>query len=1291
MNGKLKKRKTVFSTNSDRRLYNLFVVLLLCLSILSLLFIKDYVGYYAHQARAGSITKMVFLWWQPAYEWQGFSGAAVMDANYNNTLFAVATNAGTTEINLIFPCLQPKINHEIYASTYSKEEIDWGNVTAGTTALVDSFLGISSSSIDSAANTFVSNMTIQLGARIISNIPTAYTKQLGIPSSTNFKVGILKDINNKLIFVSPKTSFTTGFNGRVYNYQMMVPVPNGTTPTYYFYADPYDECPAGLGEYTGYGNIEGYVRDNQTGILLENVIVNLAGVSYVTGADGFYNLSVVAGIHNIIAMKLGYSTYFANVTIEVGNTTYHNISMNAYTEPLTGTGSGIGTGIGPGVAQDVSQNVGPGIGPGVGPGIGPYIEKPVLIEGIDYWISIDRIFRKIRVGNFVDEVLVVKSFKKDVAKLSFDLTGNVTQIIKQDKTKVSIDPDMMENVTLTIFGIKEGTYTGNMVISGDIEQTIPIKIEVIEQERLQAETLLMQLDLITKTVFKGSFLKFRLDLHNLLIGESYNISLVYSLEGVNNTLKTEIGRETIDLYTSTSIIRSYEIPKDWKTGDYRLTVQASYLGLNSFTNTLVEVTEPFYLYSLFGVLPIWLLFVILLGLSLILMTILIIRARIESKKRFHVKVDYNQLPKPGPRSIFVGKIAETDNKTYFDMDLLTVHSIVAGSTGGGKTISAQVIIEECLMKGIAVIVFDPTAQWSGMLRKCDDPKMLSHYSEFGLKKDSAKAFNGNVRAITNAREIIDIKKYVRPGEIQILTVNTLDPSEIDTFVANTVRQVFKMNFPEARELKLLLVYDEVHRLLPKFGGSGEGFIQIERACREFRKWGIGVVLISQVLADFVGQIKANINTEVQMKTRDEGDLERIKNKYGASNIVSLVKSPVGSGMVQNSAYNRGNPYFVTFRPILHSVKRLSDDELQKYNHYNEIVDDIEFQLEQLEAEGQDIFDLKLELKLSTDKIKQGAFNMVDIYLEGLTPRVQKLWEKLGKTPKKRELKLVSEEELKKEMDAAKKSREEYEKQQQKDKPKEEAEKKEDGPLKINEDVAPNKILKLKNDMLVLNLKSLSDELKAMDPASFKYHVNEEKNDFANWIRDAVRDKKLADKADKIITKEDMLGLLEAKEQGKEDKYEIKQPIERKASGASTAKSNEEKKEEKKEATKEQKETNKDQTVHEKKPEQRENPSEEKKIEQKESDKKQKKKIKNNNVPQDNYFHLSDGKTLKNLADLYDELKSMDENIFRQHVNNERNDFASWIKYVIKDEDLADKVNNVKSRDKMMKIIDDEIE
>ncbi|MBI5881477.1 hypothetical protein HZB90_05075, partial [archaeon] len=51
-------------------------------------------------------------------------------------------------------------------------------------------------------------------------------------------------------------------------------------------------------------------------------------------------------------------------------------------------------------------------------------------------------------------------------------------------------------------------------------------------------------------------------------------------------------------------------------------------------------------------------------------------------------------------------------------------------------------------------------------------------------------------------------------------------------------------------------------------------------------------------------------------------------------------------------------------------------------------------------------DLRLELKLAKDKIKTGNFNMVQIYLDGLTPRVQKMWDKLGKKPEAIQIKLL---------------------------------------------------------------------------------------------------------------------------------------------------------------------------------------------------------------------------------------------------------------------------------------------
>ncbi|MEM2479081.1 MAG: DUF87 domain-containing protein, partial [Candidatus Pacearchaeota archaeon] len=422
--------------------------------------------------------------------------------------------------------------------------------------------------------------------------------------------------------------------------------------------------------------------------------------------------------------------------------------------------------------------------------------------------------------------------------------------------------------------------------------------------------------------------------------------------------------------------------------------------------------------------PIWLILAVIGFILLNLASLEIYEYEKAKRKRYRVPVEYHLLPQPTERSAWIGHIAETKVRAFLDLDKLQMHTIISGSTGSGKTIAAQDIVEEALMKKIAVIVFDPSAQWTGFLRKCQERYMLKYYPDFHMKLSDAKAFNGNIHEVIDPRQFLDIKKYIVPGEIHIFTLNKLKPKDIDLFVASSIKQIFDMNPKESRELKLLLVYDEVHRLLPKFGGSGEGFIQLERGCREFRKWGIGLILISQVTADFVGAIKANIMTEIQLRTREESDLDRIKLKYGEDMLKSIVKAAIGTGMVVNPEYNRGRPYFVSFRPILHSVTRLSDEELEKYRKYNERIERLEALIEQI-AKKKDVFDLRIELKLALDKVKAGNFSMADIYLEGLEARVKKEIEALKIKPLAREIKLVEIKEIKKAVEKAKEERKKY--------------------------------------------------------------------------------------------------------------------------------------------------------------------------------------------------------------------------------------------------------------------------
>ncbi|MBI5881153.1 hypothetical protein HZB90_03420 [archaeon] len=58
------------------------------------------------------------------------------------------------------------------------------------------------------------------------------------------------------------------------------------------------------------------------------------------------------------------------------------------------------------------------------------------------------------------------------------------------------------------------------------------------------------------------------------------------------------------------------------------------------------------------------------------------------------------------------------------------------------------------------------------------------------------------------------------------------------------------------------------------------------------------------------------------------------------------------------------------------------------------------------------------------------------------------------------------------------------------------------------------------------------------------------------------------------------------------------------------------------------------------------------------------------VPGERVFRLRDSAEIGNLEDLYSALRSMPEDIFSHHVNNEKNDFGNWIRDVHKDYRLA---------------------
>lgn len=59
---------------------------------------------------------------------------------------------------------------------------------------------------------------------------------------------------------------------------------------------------------------------------------------------------------------------------------------------------------------------------------------------------------------------------------------------------------------------------------------------------------------------------------------------------------------------------------------------------------------------------------------------------------------------------------------------------------------------------------------------------------------------------------------------------------------------------------------------------------------------------------------------------------------------------------------------------------------------------------------------------------------------------------------------------------------------------------------------------------------------------------------------------------------------------------------------------------------------------------------------------------------DLYLRLQNGVTLKSLCDLAEVLPALDEKTFSAHCNQNKNDFSSWVRNVVGDRALADKLD-----------------
>ncbi|WEL23154.1 helicase HerA-like domain-containing protein [Candidatus Nanohalovita haloferacivicina] len=600
----------------------------------------------------------------------------------------------------------------------------------------------------------------------------------------------------------------------------------------------------------------------------------------------------------------------------------------------------------------------------------------------------------ISVNDDIPSLSVIFKSEPQIYTLSVTNNGNTTEDVtvtsRSDLRRVldlneqfSLSPGQTRNVKAvmnTTNDLEEGLYLGSLLIQTEnTEKSLPVGARVVTRRNAEFK---IDMQATIEEIRPNENIRVLTVLSSSTQG---NISA----EVTYDVREAQTGRKVFETTRNTSFVRlkSYrhtiEPNESLSTGDYYIQGHAT-RGNRTITATdTFQVTNPFWTATRIK------LAILLLAGGLIIgggfYTRRWYQEHMQEEARYVFPVDYSKLPDEGDgdQMFEVGKIAETEKSAYINPKDLTTHAIVAGSTGSGKSVTANIIAEEALEQDIPVVVFDPTAQWTGFVKELKDDNLLEHYDRFDMNKDTdPHPYPGVIKEIKSEDPDIDFEELRNPGEITVFTLNQLTTEQFDKAVRKIIDQIFEKEWEESPTLELFIVFDEVHRLLEEYGGEG-GYKALEKGAREFRKWGIGLMMCSQVTADFKQAISGNIMTEVQMQTKSMEDIKRIEKKYGEQFSKRISSEDVGTGMIQNSNYNDGDPWFVDFRPTYHNPHKIPDEELDQYHELTEEMDKVKDKVQELEDQGQDMQDKQLEINLADNKLKEGRFKMARMYIESL--------------------------------------------------------------------------------------------------------------------------------------------------------------------------------------------------------------------------------------------------------------------------------------------------------------------
>lgn len=244
--------------------------------------------------------------------------------------------------------------------------------------------------------------------------------------------------------------------------------------------------------------------------------------------------------------------------------------------------------------------------------------------------------------------------------------------------------------------------------------------------------------------------------------------------------------------------------------------------------------------------------------------------------------------------LLAGLVPRSDFPVYLDLDeSVTLNTAILGVTGCGKSFLASYLIEHLVDANIKVLVLDVSRQHRVFLAR-KQPTLLT-----------------NIDA--------DLQNWLNADDAY-LAIHEYDSSLPTAITANLAQRVLErlgqvsLQVEQDRRARLCIVFEEAHSLIPEWNQCNKTDQQnVNKTARhllQFRKYGIGCIIISQRTANVTKTILNQCNTIFAMQCFDQTGFDFLKNYMGENYARTLSMLPQRHAVLVGKASSSTHPIIV---------------------------------------------------------------------------------------------------------------------------------------------------------------------------------------------------------------------------------------------------------------------------------------------------------------------------------------------------------------------------------------------